>query len=336
MHASLPLAGSHELNHYTSWKIMNVLITGAAGNLGSLLARHIKNNEKDLNLILMQHRKKVPSDLKGYSGLTVRCADLSNPETLYDCLDGVDIIVHFAGVLFKANPEKFLYKTNLQYFKNLIKVAKVKNISKVILISFPHVEGPTSRISPAKGCLNGNPISVHAKTRLEEEKYLFTEIEHSIALRVGMVYGKGILMIDAAEWLANRFLLCVWQKPTEIHLISKTDFCRAVTATIQSSTASGIYHIGDEGDDTLQSFLDFACDIWQCHKPWRIPLWLIYSAAGLSELISRVFKTKSPLTKDFIDIGRVSYYGDTSRFRSELLPTLKYSNINEGKNEMKV
>ena len=63
---------------------------------------------------------------------------------------------------------------------------------------------------------------------------------------------------------------------------------------------------------------------------------LIYFAAKIFELVSRIFGTISPLTKDFIDIGRVSYYGDTSRFRAELLPVLKYSNINEGIREMQV
>ena len=94
----------------------NILITGAAGNLGSLLSRHIRDHEKDLSLILMQHLKKIPSDIKGCPRFQVRNADLSKQETLYECIVGADIIVHFAGVLFKANPEKFLYKTNIQYF----------------------------------------------------------------------------------------------------------------------------------------------------------------------------------------------------------------------------
>ena len=314
----------------------NVLITGAAGNLGSLLSRHIRDHEKDLNLILMQHKKKIPGDIKGCQRFQIRSADLSNQKTLYECLDGADIIVHFAGVLFKANPEKFLYETNIQYFKNLVGVAKAKKINRMILISFPHVEGPTSRMAPATGKLDGKPISVHAKTRLEEEVHLFNEIENSVSLRVGMVYGKGILMIDAAEWFAKRKILGVWPEPTEIHLISKTDFCRAVVAAIRNESATGVFHIGDEGNDTLQSFLDFACDIWGCKKPWRMPLWLIYFAANIFELVSRIFGTISPLTRDFIDIGRVSYYGDTSRFRRELLPFLKYSTINEGIKDMKV
>ena len=204
------------------------------------------------------------------------------------------------------------------------------------MISFPHVEGPTSRKDPATGRLDGNPVSVHAETRLEEEKHLFKEIDNPVSLRVGMVYGKGILMIDAAKWFAKRRILGVWKERTEIHLISKTDFCRAVVAAIRADSAIGIYHVGDEGKDTLQSFLDLACDLWGCRKPWRMPLWLIYLAANLFELISKVFGTKSPLTKDFIDIGRVSYYGDTSRFRTELLPVLKYRNIYEGIEEMKV
>jgi nucleoside-diphosphate-sugar epimerase len=316
--------------------MMNVLITGAAGNLGSLLARYIIDNEKDLNLILMQHRKKVAFDTSENTRVSVRDADLSKPETLYECLDGADLIVHFAGVLFKANPERFLYETNTQYFKNLVGVATKKKIRKLILISFPHVEGPTSRKKPATGRLDSNPISVHAKTRLEEEKHLFKEIEIPISLRVGMVYGKGILMIDVAEWFAKKCLLGVWKQQTEIHLISKTDFCRAVVASIKNDNAMGIYHVGDEGTDTLQSFLDLACNIWGYRKPWRVPLWLIYFAAEIFELVSKVFDTRSPLTKDFINIGRVSYYGDTSRFRTELLPVLKYSDINKGIQEMRV
>lgn len=70
---------------------MNVLITGAAGNLGSLLARYILDKDKNINLILMQHRKKVPYDIQENARTKVRFADLSKPETLPGCLDGADV-----------------------------------------------------------------------------------------------------------------------------------------------------------------------------------------------------------------------------------------------------
>ena len=308
---------------------MKILITGAAGNLGSLLSRHLLSRTT-LSLRLMTHRRDVASDLKVTGRTEVVKADLDDPETLDDAVEGVDQIVHFAGVLFKANPQRFLPTTNTAYFQNLVSTAKKHGVRKVILISFPHVEGATSFDQPARGRLDGNPISTHARTRLEEERLLFSSVELPISLRVGMVYGQGILMIDAAHWLASHRLLGVWRQPTAIHLISKDDFCVACTAAIEKPDAKGIYHVGDEGRVSLQEFLSLACKTWGCPAPWIMPLPLIYTAASLCEAFSWITGMASPLTRDFIDIGRVSYYGDTTRFRQELLPELKYPTIHEG------
>lgn len=308
---------------------MKILITGAAGNLGSLLAKHLLSQEIG-QLRLMVFRRDVSDDLKIAGKTEVVRADLSRPETLPGAVKGVDVIVHFAGVLFKANPERFLGRTNTIYFKNLVDAVKENGVRRIILISFSHVEGPTSVENPARGRLDGNPISMHAKTRLEEEKYLFSNAPEPISLRVGMVYGQGILMIEAARWLAKRRLLGVWKERTQIHLISKADFCSACAAAITNNAASGIYHIGDEGNVSLQEFLELACRQWGFDRPWIMPLWLIYTAAGLCEIYSRITGSVSPLTRDFIDIGRVPYYGDTERMRKDLLPVLKYRTIADG------
>jgi len=308
---------------------MKILITGAAGNLGSLLARHLLDHDVGL-LRLMVFRRDVPTDLKVAGKSKIVRADLGKPETLGAAVEGADVIVHFAGVLFKARPERFLPTTNTLYFRNLVDAALEHHVRKIILISFPHVEGPTSIEHSACGRLDATPVSIHAKTRLEEEKYLFEKAAQPISLRVGMVYGRGILMIDAARWLARRRLLGVWREPTRIHLISKEDFCAATTSAILRQEASGVYHIGDEGRVTLQEFLSLACRQWGYPRPWPMPLGLIYAAACLCELYSAFSGSPSPLTRDFIDIGRVSYYGDTERMRKELLPTLKYRTIAEG------
>ena len=100
-----------------------VLITGAAGNLGSLLARHILRHVDGLELKLMEHRTPVPADLRDIPRVTVCRADLSRPETLDDCLQGVDVVVHFAGVLFRARPETFLPETNTGYFIDIGRVS---------------------------------------------------------------------------------------------------------------------------------------------------------------------------------------------------------------------
>lgn len=311
---------------------LKVAITGAAGNLGGLLSQAMK--EMDVNLNLLIHNKDVSEDLKHNSNVSVFKVDLADKDTLGNALKDVDVIVHFAGVLFKANPEKFLPVTNTRYFTNLLDVAVEQKVKRIILISFPHVEGESTPDNPAKGHLNGSPQSMHARTRLEEEKLLFRyEQEYrfeAASLRVGMVYGKGILMIDAAQWFARYCLLGVWRRPTYIHLISKVDFVDAVIAAVLKPGIKGIYHIGDDGVQSLQQFLDDITVYKGNHKPWRMPVWMIMTAAGGFELFSAAFGTRSPLTKDFVKIGMASYYGDTTRMRQELLPKLTYENYREG------
>ncbi|PTX92311.1 NAD(P)-dependent oxidoreductase [Opitutus sp. ER46] len=305
-----------------------IAITGAAGNLGDLLARHmLANTGAELRLLI--HRRDVADDLGRHQRAKVFKCDLAQPESLGQALAGADTVVHFAGVLFKARPERFLPVTNTQYFRNLIEAAVQQRVRRVLLISFPHVEGETTPDRPATGRLDGKPESVHARTRLEEERMLFEAGQRhgfeAVSLRAGMVYGRGVLMIDTARWLA------VWTEPTWIHLISKDDFVRATSNAAIQVGVSGIYHLGDEGKQTLQEFLDKCTVTWNTAKPWRLPLRLIYAAARLCEWQSTVLATASPLTCDFITIGRCSYYGDTRRMRAELLQHLKHPTLASGR-----
>ncbi|NVO01211.1 MAG: NAD(P)-dependent oxidoreductase [Bacteroidetes bacterium] len=313
---------------------MKVLITGAAGNLGNLLAKHMVN-EPGVLLNLMTHKKEVAVDFKKRNNVAIFKSDLSKRETLYEPTKNVDVIVHFAGILFQANPEKFLPITNTVYFQNLLDVAIENKVKRVILISFPHVEGESTIDNPAKGHLNGKPSSAHARTRGDEERYLFAQQEkhqfEAVSLRVGMVYGDGILMIDTARWFAKHGILGIWKKPTWIQLISKIDFQFATSNAATLPNINGIYHLGDEGNQTLQEFLDTTTKYWGCRKPVRMPLWIIMFVAKTFEISSLLFGTRSPLTKDFIRIGLVNYYGDTTRMRNELLEDLKYKTFKEGK-----
>jgi nucleoside-diphosphate-sugar epimerase len=282
----------------------------------------------------MFHERPLAEDLlRSPSVLAVR-ADLSRPETLGPAVEGVDAIVHLAGILFRPRPERFLPETNARWFSNLAGAGVAAGVGRIILVSFPHVEGPTSPDRPATGRLDGAPVSVHARTRLAAERQLFEITAGTrttpVVLRLGMVYGRGVLMMDAARWLARRRLLGVWREPTVYQLLSIADYLAACEASIMKPGVHGIYHVGDERPVTLQEFLDTACRVWNCARPYRLPAWSIYTAAALCEAFATVFGTRSPLTRDFIRIGRVSHWGDTTRARAELIPQLRYRSLEEG------
>ena len=94
-----------------------ILITGAAGNLGSLLARHLIAGQHRVRL--MYHRTPLPVDLTRTPGVESVRADLADPESVAAAVAGAGAIVHFAGVLFKPRPERFSRKTNTHWFSNL-------------------------------------------------------------------------------------------------------------------------------------------------------------------------------------------------------------------------
>ncbi|MEK7817868.1 MAG: NAD-dependent epimerase/dehydratase family protein [Actinomycetota bacterium] len=311
---------------------MKVLITGAAGNLGTFLAKRLMGGPHELSLLV--HKTGLPFDVSHEPRVSVHVADLAVPETLAGPCRGVDCIVHFAGVLFRPHPERFLVQTNVGYVRNLVDAALAAGVGRFILVSFPHVEGISSPERPATGRLDGNPESVHARTRLAAEQHLFSKCEGGnmvpVVLRPGMIYGRGVLMIESGRWLARNYLLSVWQQPTWIHLLSLPDFLSSVAAAIEGEDVSGVYNLGDERPLTLQEFLDTLCEHWGYHRPWRLPEWMFYAAAWFCEVFAMVFKTRAPLTGDFIRIGMASYVSDVSRMKRELLPELAYPTLREG------
>jgi nucleoside-diphosphate-sugar epimerase len=196
------------------------------------------------------------------------------------------------------------------------------------------VEGESSPTAPATGLIDGQPSSIHAQTRLAAEKRVLKAGQatalQTVILRPGMIYGRGVLMIEAARRLMRWGLLPVWTRPTWIHLLALPDFNRAVIAAIEHPSLQGVVNLGDEYPLTLQHFLDLLARHWGFPKPLRLPSPMFYLAALLVELFASVFQTSAPITRDFIRIGMASYTADTSRMSADLLPQLQYPTIEQG------
>ncbi len=311
---------------------MRILVTGAAGNLGGMLARYLLRNT-DHSLDLMEHRTPVAEDLLCGRTRICRC-DLADPRTLPDACSEADAVIHFPGVLFAPRPETFLPMTNVLYVRHLVDAAAAAGVERFVLVSFPHVEGPSSREAPCTDRQDREPPSVHARTRLEAERHLFGKAQgtgmRAISLRPGMIYGRDVLMVTFARWLARRRLLGIWREPTPVHVLSIDDFNACCRAAVEKDGIGGVYPLGDDAPTTLQEFLDACCRRWGLPRPWRVPPWSVYAVAWGCEGIAGVLGTRTPFTVDFIRIGRVPYCCDTRRMKTQLLPELKYPSFREG------
>jgi nucleoside-diphosphate-sugar epimerase len=311
---------------------MRILITGAAGNLGSRLARHLLGTDHQVRLLV--HTTELPPDLASSPRVRAYRADLANPETLQPACADADCIVHLAGVLFAPRPEEFLPRTNIGFVQNLLTVAQNSSVGKFILVSFPHVEGETTPEHPAIDRLDSSSSVVHFRTRLVAERRLFEQCAGTriapVILRAGVVYGQGIKLIEAARWLLQYRLLAIWQEPTWIHLFALPDFLAAMLAAIEKESARGIYNVCDDEPLTLQEFLDQLAAHYGCRKPWRLPKWMFHAAGATCETAALLFKTAAPLTRDIVQAGMTSSVADNTRMKTELLSRLAYPTLAEG------
>ncbi len=311
---------------------MKVLITGAAGNMGTQVSRHLMTTPHQLRLLI--HKSPLQFDTVNHSNLGVCRADLGQPNSLREVCSGVDCVVHLAGVLFAPQPERFLPKTNVGYVKNLVTVARDEGVRKFVLMSFPHVEGSTDPDHRATGRLDRTSRVVHFRTRLEAEKYLLEACKGTamtpVVFRAGIVYGPEIKLVQAACWMLRHRLMAIWNKPTWAHLIALPDFLSALQAVIENQSASGIYQICDDCPITLQDFLDQLADHFGFARAWRLPAPIFHIAGLIVEAAALSLRTPAPLNRDIVRAGMTSCVADTSRMKRELLPTLAYPTIGQG------
>lgn len=309
---------------------MRILVAGAAGNLGSRFARHLLGAH-DVRLLV--HQTPPPRELTSHARAEVCAGDLASAQGLDDACRGCDAIVYAAGRLFAPRPERFLPVTNVEYVRNLAVAARAAGVRRFVLMSFPHVEGETTPDRPARGLRDATPSSVHARTRLQAEHCLFEACAGSdmspVVLRVGAVYGPGILMLEAARKLMRWRLMAVWRRPTWLHLIALPDLLTGIQAAVEKPGLEGIYPVCDDRPITLQDFLDRMARELGYPRPRRLPALCFLAAGAATELYAAVTGSIAPLTRDFIRIGMSSSVADTSR-RTELVPRLAYPTLEDG------
>lgn len=311
---------------------MNILIVGASGNLGSHLTRHFIKGPHHLRLLV--HKTPLPLDVGNAVNSSQVRADLNTPSSLQEACKNIDCIIYVAGVLFRPRPESFLYRTNTLYVENLVNAALSAGVRKFLLISFPHVEGETNPSAPAKGHLDVHPSSIHSRTRLAAEAYLFQACNGKkmkpLVFRAGLIYGRGVKLTEAARNLMGKGLFVVWQKPTWVHLLALPDFLRIVQIGIDKNNLSGIYNLCDDQPVILQEFLDEIARHWGFKKPRRLPSVTFYLAAMVCETFATLFRTGTPLTRDIVTMGMTSVVADTTRMKKEIVSELMFPTLRDG------
>lgn len=112
-----------------------VLLTGAAGGLGTLMRGLLPSYGYDLRLFDVRPVEGEPDAIT---------ADLSDRDALREAVRGVDAILHLAGISLESTFDKIL-RSNIEGTYHLYEAAREEGVRRVIFASSNHVVGFTPR-----------------------------------------------------------------------------------------------------------------------------------------------------------------------------------------------
>ena len=108
-----------------------ILVTGGLGVMGSTLVKGLV--DRGFEVRVLDNSDRFRSRLDGYSA-EIRTGDITKPETLAGCFDGVETVYHLAAVLIVYDPSLFR-KINVVGTRNVIDASIRAGVSHFILVS---------------------------------------------------------------------------------------------------------------------------------------------------------------------------------------------------------
>ena len=199
------LSSSHLSRSWRRPEQSLVLVIGGAGYIGSaLLAKLLAEGRRVRVMDLLLYGTGPIKDLLGHPNLEVIQADLRGIHFLVNAMQGVDEIVHLAGIVGHdpacAIHEDLTIDMNVAAMRNLAEIAKGANVRKFVFASTCSVYGTSNEVFNERSVLN--PVSLYARAKLASERVLLSVTDENfqpIILRFPAIYGvSGRMRLDLA------------------------------------------------------------------------------------------------------------------------------------------
>jgi nucleoside-diphosphate-sugar epimerase len=172
---------------------MKLLITGGAGNVGSVLTGMALRQDHQVRVVdALWFDKKVPLLFYNDPRFEFIRGDIRDEKLMNECVKGIDFVIHAAAVV--GDPASKLFpeitkEINHDAAINLINVCGRSRVKGFIFLSTCSNYGVSSELANESTVLK--PLSLYAETKVNVEKYL---MEHKngpswLIGRLSTVYG---------------------------------------------------------------------------------------------------------------------------------------------------
>lgn len=300
----------------------NVFVTGGTGFTGSYLCKALK--KKGYRVIALVRDKNKAAELESL-GIEWVKGDLADPESIKDCLNDMDTVFHVAALYRQEGVAKeMFFKVNLEGTRVLLDEAISAGVKRFVHCSTVGVQGEIEN-PPATEDAPYNPGDHYQVSKLEGEKLALSYFKegklNGVVVRPVGIYGPGdTRFLKLFRHIYKGNFKMIGKGDVLYHLTFVEDLVEGIILAGETTEASGqIYTLGGNEYMPLNKLVQLIGQIMG--KPvskMRIPLWPVYIAALLCELICRPFGIEPPLYRRRLDFFTKDRAFDISKAKNEL------------------
>ncbi len=302
--------------------MQRVLITGASGFVGSHIVQALQAHGFAVRCLV---RPTSRLDFIRQANPELARGDVTSPETLESALDGVDAVVHCAGIT-RAPSRAEYFRVNEGGTHNLFAAcARRKNrIAKIVHISSLAALGPSTGDRPLTEDVIPHPVSHYGESKLASQRAAESFMRQ---LPVGIlippaIYGpRDEAFLVCFRFVQHGFMPHLGSKPRRMSLIYAKDLAEAVVTVLCNEQAVGKTYLVEDGCVHTWHSLGKAIGLAMNRKPkdlcLPIPFARIAGAIGdfSSRITGKTWLLNSQKVHEFI---QGAWICSSRRFRDEL------------------
>ena len=303
---------------------MNVLVTGATGFTGGHLARHLLQAGERVAVLVRPSSEVRAAGLKE-AGADVRVGNLTDAAAVAAAAQGCEVVYHIAATYREAGQGDAAYmRVNVDGTRHVLEGALSAGVRRVVHCSTGGVHGHIEH-PPANETAPYAPGDVYQRTKLEAEEFARSfgsrqPLEIVIARPIG-IYGPGDLrFLKMFRGIARGRFPMLGAGEVFYHLTYIDDLVRGFLLCGKVSAAAGrTYILAGPEYTTLNQLVGLIATELGVQPPrLHLPVWPVWIAGALCELVCVPFGIDPPLFRRRVDFYRKSRAFDTRRAREEL------------------